>query len=100
MEESVVREHAQAHADAMVAGDLARAGGDLTPEAQEAAAGVMRELPRPVETAELVRVEAAGDDGFVSHIRYGGGGKTVTVEARWADQGGRPRIVGLALGRS
>ncbi len=71
MDETTVRESANAHAQAMVAGDLGRAGSDLSPEAMESAGTVMKQMPRPVTAAEVVSVEPDGD-AMVCKIRYSG----------------------------
>ena len=96
MDEGSVREHAEAHGQALVAGDLRRAGGDLTPEMQAIAGDVMKHFPKKVETAEVVSVEAGGDEAVVQ-ARYGGEGTEVTVESRWAERDGRPKIVDMKV---
>ena len=100
MDESTVRQHAEAHGRAMVEGDLMRAGGDLTAEAQARARDVMRGLPREIADAEVLTIEAAGGGEYVSRIRYAGEGRDVTVESRWAEREGRPMIVDLGLAGS
>ena len=96
MDESKVREHAQAHGQAMVDGDLRKAGSDLTPEVQAKAGDVMKDFPRKVETADVVSVEGAGEE-FVVQARYSGEGKEVTVESRWAERDGTPKIVAMRV---
>ncbi len=96
MDDAAVRKHAEAHGQAVAAGDLRTAAGDLTPEAQAAAGEVMRRLPRPVTGAEVISVEDRGDEG-VAQIRYGGEPEAVTVESRWAERDGRPKIVDLRI---
>ena len=100
MDESTVRRHAEAHGRAMVEGDVMRAGNDLSAEAQARARDVMRELPRELVDAQILTIESAGGDEYVSRIRYSGEGREVTVEARWAEREGRPMIVDLGLGGS
>ncbi len=96
MEEQSVREHAQGHADAVVAGDLRRAAGDLTREAQASAQEVMSKLPRVIAGAEILKVDAAGDE-YVAHIAYRGDDAETVVESRWVEREGRPRIVRLSV---
>jgi len=96
VDQDTVRQHAQAHGDAVVANDLRQAGSDLTPEAQQQAPGVMGKLPQPVESATVQSVEDQGDE-VVALIAYGGGDTSVTVESRWAERDGRPMIVNLAV---
>ena len=96
MDEKDVREHARSHGNAVVEGDLRKAGGDLAPEAQSAAPGVMKQLPRPVTSSEVAEVRVEGDEA-VALIRYGGEDASVTVESRWAERDGRPKIVSLEV---
>lgn len=100
MDEEMVRRHAEAHGRAMVEGDLMRAGGDVTPDAQVQARDVMRQLPREIDDAEIVTIDSAGADAYVARIRYSGEGRDVTVESRWAERDGRPMIVELGLAGS
>ena len=96
MDENTVREHAQAHADAVVQGDLGRASGDLTDEAKQQAPAVMKQLPRPTMSASVEAVTADGDE-FVARIRYSGESDATSVNSRWAEQSGRPMITALEL---
>jgi uncharacterized protein YodC (DUF2158 family) len=96
VDEASVREHAQAHGDAVVAGDLRRAGSDLDGEALAQAGGVMKQLPETITAAELVSVELAGDTAIV-RTRYSGDESEGTVECRWEDREGRPKIVDMKV---
>jgi hypothetical protein len=96
MNDKRVREHAEAHGRAIAAGDLAGAASDLTEDARAKAPGVMKLLPRPVTAAEVTFVEPAAD-AFVVRTRYTGDDGAATVEARWAEIDGRPRIVDLEV---
>jgi hypothetical protein len=96
MDESIVRRRAEAHAEAVVAGDLRRAASDLAETAREGASGVMAKLPRPLVGADVVSVDQTGEEA-VARIRYFGDGAETIVASRWADRGGRPMIVVLAL---
>ena len=97
MDENTVKQHAEAHGKAVVAGDMRTAGSDLTPEAAAQAPGVMGKLPRPTTAAEILKVEVAGDQAVV-HVLYKGSDAETTVISRWADRDGRPMIVDLAIG--
>ena len=97
MDESTVRQHAEAHGNAVVAGDLKAAGSDLTPEAAAQAPGVMGKLPRPTTAAEVQKLETVGDE-VVVHILYKGADSDATVVSTWADRDGRPKIVNLEVG--
>lgn len=96
MDESAVRQHAEAHANAVQAGDLGRAASDLTDEAKQNAPTVMKALPRPITGTS---VESVSDEGnaFVARILYSGDDSKATVASRWVEQGGRPMIASLEI---
>jgi hypothetical protein len=96
LDEDKVREHAEAHGRAIVAGDLARAAGDLDEGVKAKAPSIMKRLPRPVTASEITSI-VAGADAFVVHTRYEGDEGATTVESRWAEVGGRPLIVALDM---
>ncbi len=96
MDESTVRETAQSHGDAVVAGDFATAGAALTPESSAAAPAIMKALPRPLTKAEVDAVEPQGD-GFVARIRYSGEGESVVIASTWAEVDGAAKIVSLEV---
>ena len=96
MDEQSVRTHAEQHGEALIAGDLRRAGGDLTPEAQAQAPDVMSNFPKTVESAAVVSLEVDGEEAVVQAL-YKGGDKEVTVEARWGERDGRPKILDMKV---
>ena len=96
MDEATVRERAEQHAAAVVAGDLSRAGSDLAGEAPGQASVVMRKLPRPPLEADVIEVNSA-NEGYLAVIRYRGEGGETLVGSRWADHEGRLAIVALQL---
>jgi hypothetical protein len=96
MDETTVRERAELHAKATVSGDLRTAGADLTKEAMAQAPAVMKAMPATLESCEVTSVQADGAE-VVAQIRYEGGGEEATVESRWAEQDGAPKIVALKV---
>ena len=96
MDESAVRKQAEEHGRATVAGDLKTAGGDLDKGAYGAAGEVMKKMPADLSGSEVTDVRADGDQWVVS-IRYTGATDSATVESRWADQDGTPKIVDLKV---
>ena len=96
MDEGMVRERAEAHAKATVAGDLRTAAGDLTEDGRGGAGPVMKAMPTPLESYDVTSVEGSGDR-FVATIDYSGGGSTTSVRSTWAEVDGRPMIVALEL---
>ncbi len=96
MDQAAVRQHAQAHGQAVVDNDLNKAGEDLTGDVLTYVADIMKQLPRPVTAAEVVDVAEDGD-AYTAQIRYSGDDKTVNVRSRWQEVEGRPRIVELKV---
>lgn len=92
MDESTVKQHADAHGQAMAGGDLNRAAQDLTDEVRAAIGPVMKALPRPITGAEVGDVTVDGGE-YVVIINYAGVDSTTAVESRWADVDGTPMIV-------
>lgn len=96
VDEGQVRKHAEAHGQAVVAGDLGRAASDLTDEAKQVAPKVMKQLPRPASAADVQSVSQEGDD-YVALIQYSGEDHSATVESRWSERDGRPMITDLKI---
>ncbi|MDP9068170.1 MAG: hypothetical protein M3N53_07475 [Actinomycetota bacterium] len=96
MDESMVREHAERHAQATVAGDLKAAGSDLEKSAFAAAAEVMKHMPPDLTGSDISGVRSDGDECIVS-IVYRSETSSATVESRWAEREGRPKIVDLKV---
>lgn len=96
MEEATVRQQAEAHGRATVAGDLKSAGGDLDKGAYAAAGEVMKKMPAELSRSEVTEVREEGDEWVVS-ILYSGASDSATVQSRWAERDGTPKIVDLKV---
>lgn len=96
MDEATIRQRAQDHGEATVAGDLKRAGSDLDKSAYAAAGDVMKQMPEDLSSCEVQTVREEGND-WVAAIRYSGGSASTIVESRWADRDGTPKIVDLKV---
>ena len=96
MDEQTIRTHAEQHGAALIDGDLRRAGSDLTAEAQAQAPDVMSNFPKKVENAEVVSLDVEGEEAVV-RAKYSGEGKDVTVESRWGERDGRPKILDMKV---
>jgi hypothetical protein len=93
MDEATTKKHIEAHADAVVRGDLEAVVADFTENMRsEVPAMAQSLLPQPTKSADVQSIEV-GEEEAVSTIRYSGEDKTVTIRARWQDEGGRPQIV-------
>ncbi|MGH2747135.1 MAG: hypothetical protein ACRDKB_04330 [Actinomycetota bacterium] len=89
MDESDVRESAEAHAQAIVAGDIGGAVRYLNDRAKAQGGDVMKSMPSPLTGAEVTSIESS-DDAFLVQIRYAGESDELVVESRWIEQDGRP----------
>jgi hypothetical protein len=96
MDESSVREHANQHANAVMSGDMGRAGQDLTKAVMPTAPQALKGMPQPITSVEVTKVEQDGAH-YVAHIAYRGDGAEHVVASRWEDQEGRPMIVELTV---
>ena len=94
MDETTVREAAETHARATVERDYETAGSYLSDEAKTSAGDVMKQMPRPLTSSEVVAVESVGDS-MTCRIRYAGDDGATIVDSRWNEVDGRPTIVGL-----
>lgn len=92
MDQAVVQRHVDAHAQAVVTGNMNRALKDLTEEAKAKIGAVAGELPNPVKAARVVSLSPEGTDRYVAHIRYAGDERATTVRSIWEPVGGRPLI--------
>ena len=96
MDEAEVRERAEAHAGATMAGDLRKAGGDLTPEAAGSARAVMAQMPVPITSVDVTEIRPEGDR-YVAVIVYSGEESKTTVASTWEEQDGDPMITKLEV---
>ena len=97
VDETAVRQHAEAHGQAVVAGDLRTAGADLDGNALAQAGDVMKQLPRTLTSSEIVSLQDEGDAAVV-RTRYAGDEGEAIVESRWQQRGDRPKIVSMTVG--
>ena len=92
MEEVPTRKHAEAHAKAVVDGNMDAVAADFVPELRGQAGEIGRQLPQPVEEAEVQRVDVEGDHATVE-ISYSNDDQRLTIRTRWEERDGRPMIV-------
>jgi hypothetical protein len=92
MDEQAVREHAQAHCDALLAGDIDRATAQLSNELRSNLGHVLPLLPLPLTAASVDSVERTGT-GYLAVLHLVGETDEVRLQTRWKDRDGRPTIV-------
>lgn len=92
MDQQVVREHAEAHCAALLAGDIDRAATDLSNELRSNLGPLIGLMPLPLTAATIESVEAGGS-GFVVVLHLVGENEETLLQTRWKERDGRPTIV-------
>jgi hypothetical protein len=92
MDEAATRSCIEAHADAVVRGDMDTVINDFSEQLRPEVPQLAQALPQPVTSSDIQDVQV-GEDESVSTIRYSGQDSAVTIRARWQEEGGRPVIV-------
>jgi hypothetical protein len=92
MDEQNVREHAQAHCDALLAGDIGLASQEMSRELQANLGPLVAMLPLPLTAATVESVEMTGK-AYTAILNLVGDGGSIRLETRWKDRDGRPTIV-------
>jgi len=96
MDEAMIRDHIQKHAEAAVRGDMDTVAADFSEDLRPNLPILARALPGPLVSAEVVGV-TFGDPVIVSLIRYSGESGEFTYRNDWQDLGGaHPVIVHVA----
>jgi hypothetical protein len=92
MDEVPTRKHAEAHAKAVVEGDMDSVVNDFIPELRGNVSGLAEKLPQPVTRAEVEKVDMEDDHATV-RIRYSNDDESLAIQTRWEEHDGRPMIV-------
>jgi len=92
MDEVPTRKHVEAHAKAVVEGDMDTAINDFVPDMRQSAQEVAGKLPQPVEDADIEKLDMEDDHANVQ-IRYSNERESLAIRMRWEEHDGRPMIV-------
>ena len=92
MDEQAVREHAQAHADALLAGDIGKASEQMSKELHATLGQFASMLPMPMTEASIESIEST-PTGYKAVLHLVGEGDTLRLETRWKDRDGQPTMV-------
>jgi hypothetical protein len=92
MDTEVVREHAQAYCDALLAGDVDKAVEKFSAELRQHIGELISQVPLPLTEAEVESVEVAAHS-VLANLRLVGANDTVKVATRWKDRDGKPTMV-------
>jgi hypothetical protein len=94
MDEQAVREQAQAHVEALLAGDIERATEHFSNELRRDLGQVMAQLPLPLAEGTVESVEMAGS-GYIATLHLVGE-TDVRFQTRWKDRDGTPTMVEIS----
>jgi len=94
MNEQAVRERAQAHIDALVAGDVGLAAEAFSDGLRHNLGPIMAQLPLPLSEATIESVEVGGS-GYIAVLHLVGE-TDVRFQTRWKERDGRPTIVEMS----
>lgn len=92
MDQQVVREHAEAHCEALLAGDFDRASVDLSNELRSNLGSMIALMPLPLTEATVESVDVGGS-GIVAVLHLVGESGDMQLQTRWKERDGRPTIV-------
>ena len=84
MDDRKTREHIQAHADAVVRGDMDTVVADFSEELRPQVPQLAKGLPQPVTAAEVLSLDIEDAESVVT-IRYSGDSGELTLRTRWQD---------------
>jgi hypothetical protein len=92
MDEQSDREHALAHCDALLAGDVGLAAQEMSRELQAHRGPVVAMLPLPLTQATVESVEMTGT-AYLAVLHLVGEGGSLRLQTRWKERDGRPTMV-------
>jgi hypothetical protein len=92
IDEQAVRDHAQGHLDALIAGDVDRALQDLSKELRSQPGEMMAMLPLPLTSGEIESVDLAGSS-YTAVLHLVGETDETRLQTRWKERDERPTIV-------
>jgi 5,10-methenyltetrahydromethanopterin hydrogenase len=93
MDEVPARNHAEAHAKAVVDGDMDAVIADFVPDMRDKVPEIAKQLPQPTTDAEVVRFDMDDGDKATVQIRYSNDDTSLTIQTTWEEHDGRPMIV-------
>lgn len=92
MDVEMVRQHADAYVEALLAGDIERASEEFSEQLKANIGEIVSQLPLPLTEAAVESVEVAGS-GYVAVLHLTGETDDIRMETRWKDRDGRPTLV-------
>jgi hypothetical protein len=92
MDEQSVREHAQAHCEALLSGDIGKASQVMSRELQQNLGPLVAMLPLPLTAATVESVEMTGK-AYLAILNLVGDEGEIRLETRWKERDGKPTMI-------
>jgi hypothetical protein len=96
MDETQVRERAEAVCAALVAGDVERATEDFSKELRQNLGEVIALLPLPAVEGGVESIDRGGGSSYTVVLRLVGETEEVLLQSRWKDRDDRPTLIELS----
>ena len=96
MDETQVRERAEAVCAALVAGDVGKATEDFSKELRQNLGEVVALLPLPATEGTVESIDRGGGSSYTVVLRLVGETEEVLLQTRWKERGDRPTLIELS----
>jgi hypothetical protein len=96
MDETQVRERAEAVCAALVAGDVGKAAEDFSKELRQNLGEVVALLPLPATEGTVESIDRGGGSSFTVVLRLVGETEEVLLQTRWKERDDRPTLIELS----
>ena len=96
MDETQVRERAQAMCAALVAGDVGKATEDFSKELRQNLGEVVALLPLPATEGSVESIDRGGGSSYTVVLKLVGETEEVLLQTRWKERDDRPTLIELS----
>ena len=96
MDETQVRERAEAVCAALVTGDVGKATEDFSKELRQNLGEVVALLPLPATEGTIESIDRGGGSSFTVVLRLVGETEEVLLQTRWKERDDRPTLIELS----
>ena len=96
MDETQVRERAEAVCAALVAGDVGKATEDFSKELRQNLGEVVALLPLPATEGTVESIDRGGGSSYTVVLRLVGENEEVLLQTRWKERDDKPTLIELS----
>ena len=96
MDETQVRERAEAVCAALVAGDIGKATEDFSQELRQNLGEVVALLPLPATEGSVESIDRGGGSSYTVVLKLVGETEEVLLQSRWKERDDRPTLIELS----